>query len=167
MRNATLLVILLGAFSLVFAMPAGEIPNLRMPQQQIFTSGQPDAGGFEHVAAAGIKTVINVLPERNCVPDEAEIVTSNKMAYRTVPFHLSGFRKETVEQFAGVLKRAEKPVLIHCGTGNHVGGLWFAYRVLVQKAPLDQALKEGRMIGMRKDLEDSLFDWVLQNRNEF
>lgn len=167
MKKATFFVVVLAVFSITFAMPPGEIPNLRNPQEQIFTSGQPDEGGFELAAAAGIKTVINVLPERNCLPDEPEIVTSNKMAYRTVPFHLSNFRKETIEQFADVLKRAEKPVLIHCGTGNHVGGLWFAYRVLIQQAPLEEALQEGRIIGMRKDVENSLYDWVLQNRKEF
>ncbi len=148
-------------------MPAGEIPNLQQPQDKIFTSGKPDQGGFDHIAASGIKTVINVLPERNCVPGEAEIVMSNNMDYRTVPFHLFEFRKETIEQFADVLKNAQKPVLIHCGTGNHAGGIWFAYRVLVEKAPLDEALKEGRMIGMRKELEERLFDWVLENRYQF
>ena len=167
MKKGTLFAVVLAVFSITFAMPQGEIPNLRNPQKDIFTSGQPDEGGFEHVAAAGIKTVINVLPERNCVPGEGEMVTSNKMTYRTVPFHLSNFRKETIEQFAEVLKKAEKPVLIHCGTGNHVGGLWFAYRVLIEKAPLEVAVTEGRIIGMRKDLENSLYDWVLQNRREF
>ncbi len=167
MRNAIFFTVLLTAFSFAFAVRVSEIPQLWSPQEEVFTSGQPNEEGFEQLAEMGIKTVINVLPERNCDPREAEIVLSKNMAYRTVSFHLSNFRKETIEQFSAILKKAEKPVLIHCGTGNHVGGLWFAYRVLIQKAPLDEAVKEGRIIGMRKDLEDSLFDWVLQNRDEF
>ena len=167
MKNVTLIIIMLTALSFGFAMPLGEIPNLRNPQAGIYTSGQPNEGGFEHIAAAGFKTVINVLPEKNCVPGEADMVISQQMTYRTVPFHLTNFRKETIEQFAEVLKKAEKPVLIHCGTGNHAGGLWFAYRVLIQKAPVEVAAQEGRIIGMRKDLENSLHDWVLKNRKEF
>src|SRR5687767_12250173 len=116
MKNATLILVMLTASSFGFAMIAGEVPNLNNPQVDVFTSGQPDEVGFEHLAAAGIKTVINVLPERNCVPGETKVVTSNGMAYRTVPFQLSQFRRETIEQFAEVLKNAEKPVLIHCGT---------------------------------------------------
>ena len=167
MKKASFFVVFLAVFSIAFTMPLGEIPNLRNPQEQIYTSGQPDEQGFEHVAAAGIKTVINVLPERNCVPNEAEIVIANQMTYRTVPFHLSNFQKKTIEQFAEVLEKAQKPVLIHCGTGNHAGGLWFAYRVLIQKAPLEEALMEARIIGMRKELEEPLYEWVLQNREEF
>ena len=78
----------------------------------------------------GIKTVINVLPERQCVRNEREVVMANNMVYRSIPFELSGFRRQTIDHFSKILEKAEKPVLIHCATGNHVGGLWFAYRIL-------------------------------------
>ena len=167
MKTSKSLLVFLSICSFAFAVPVSEVPNLRSPQKEVFTSGQPNEQGFEELSRLGIKTVINVLPERNCEPGEAGIVTSNHMVYKTVPFHLSKFRKETIEQFAEVLKHAQKPVLIHCGTGNHAGGLWFAYRVLIRNVPLEVALGEGRMIGMRKELENILVPWVVQNHSEF
>lgn len=160
MKSLTLLIILLGTFIFVLAYPIDQIPNLQQPKVFVYTSGQPSEEGFRKLSEMGIKTVINVLPENQCVPNEFEIVTANNMVYRSVPFHLSGFRKETVDHFAKVLKNAEKPVLIHCATGNHVGGLWFAYRVLEQDIPVEQAISEGRKIGMRPELENALYLWI-------
>jgi uncharacterized protein (TIGR01244 family) len=160
MKSLTLLITILGIFVFVLAYPIDQIPNLQQPKVFVYTSGQPSEEGFRKLSAMGIKTVINVLPEKQCVPNEFEIVTANNMVYRSVPFHLSGFKRETIEHFAQVLNKAEKPVLIHCATGNHVGGLWFAYRLLEQDIPLEQATSEGRKIGMRPELENNLFLWI-------
>jgi uncharacterized protein (TIGR01244 family) len=159
MKSLILSITVLATFVFVFAYTIDQIPNLQQPQVFVYTSGQPSEEGFRRLSAMGIKTVINVLPENQCVPNEQEMVTANNMVYRSVPFHLTGFKKQTIEQFAAVLKKADKPVLIHCATGNHVGGLWFAYRLLEENIPLAQAAAEGRKIGMRPELENNLFLW--------
>ena len=160
MKNSGLFITILGTFVFVLAYSVDQIPNLQQPKVFIYTSGQPSEEGFGKLSAMGIKTVINVLPENQCVPNEGELVRANNMTYRSVPFHLSGFKKQTIEHFEEVLKKAEKPVLIHCATGNHVGGLWFAYRMLEENIPLEQALSEGRKIGMRPQLENDIFLWI-------
>ena len=160
MKSLTILITFLGTLVFVLAFTVDQIPNLQQPQVFIYTSGQPSEEGFRKLSTMGIKTVINVLPEKQCVPNELEIVTANNMAYRSVPFHLSGFKKQTIQHFAEVLKKAEKPVLIHCATGNHVGGLWFAYRLLEQDIPFEQAVSEARKIGMKPQLENDLFLWI-------
>jgi uncharacterized protein (TIGR01244 family) len=161
MKNVIVVIIILNILTILSAKPVNQVPNLQNPQYDIYTAGQPTEEGFQQVAAMGIKTVINVLPERYCLPGEAEMVVANNMTYRTQPFQTSEFRKETILQFADLLKNSKKPVLIHCSTGNHVGGLWFAYRVLKQRIPLSQALEEGRKIGMRPVLEGALLDWIV------
>jgi uncharacterized protein (TIGR01244 family) len=153
-------------FTFAFSQALDPIPNLQHPQYQIYTAGQPTDEGFRQLATMGIKTVINVLPEKECIPGETQIVTANGMKYITVPFNLNGFNKETILRFAQILDQVEKPVLIHCSTGNHVGGMWFAYRVIAEKAPLWLALKEARQIGMKPQLEDSLFDWVVKQSGQ-
>ena len=160
MKSQTLFITLIGTFIFVFGYSVDQIPNLQQPKVFVYTSGQPSEEGFSKLSSMGIKTVINVLPENQCVPNEGELVRANNMTYRSVPFHLSGFKKHTMEHFAEVLKRADKPVLIHCATGNHVGGLWFAYRLLEQNIPLEQALAEARKIGMRPELENALYLWI-------
>ncbi|HSE40152.1 MAG TPA: protein tyrosine phosphatase family protein [Acidobacteriota bacterium] len=158
------LVLLFLSFSFIYAQSPDQVPNLHRIKFYVYTSGQPTEEGFRQLAAMGIKTVINVLPEKECMPNEQDIVMANNMVYRSIPFGLHGFRKQTIEYFAEILKKAEKPVLIHCKTGNHVGGMWLAYRILEEDIPLEQALKESRKIGLRQELEDELFLWLLTQK---
>ena len=146
--------------SFLFAAGDDSIPNLYQPRYQVLTAGQPTLFGIKELSQMGVKTVINVLPERECIPGEDETVYAHQMEYHSLPFDPSGLNAETISQFAELLKNVDKPVLIHCSTGNHVGGLWFAYRVLVEKASLVQGMKEGRKIGMKPAMEDAVFEFI-------
>jgi uncharacterized protein (TIGR01244 family) len=166
MRHTFTIVLIFLAAQFIFALPANVVPNFQNPAAGIYTAGQPTGEGFDLLAAKGLRTVINVLPESYCVPDEPATVTGKGMTYRSVPFDTSNFRMETVEHFADVLKSAKKPVLIHCSTGNHAAGMWFAYRILFEDAALEQALTEARIIGLRPELEEKLVGPVLAARRE-
>lgn len=159
MRTIIAAFIILMTLPFVFGQEA--IPNFQTARYQIFTAGQPTEEGFAKVAGQGVKTVLNVLPTNQCMANEEQLVTSKGMIYKTLPFEPTGFKKETIDQFGEMLRNSEKPMLIHCSTGNHVGGLWFAYRVLVEKASLPIALKEARRIGLKPELEDAIFSWVV------
>jgi uncharacterized protein (TIGR01244 family) len=159
MKYVIALFFVLIGFAFTFA--DENLPNLQQPSYKVYTAGQPTEAGFKQAAEMGIKTVINVLPEKECVADEEHMVTSNKMAYHALPFSTTDFKMAMIRDFAVLIKSVDKPVLVHCSTGNHVGGLWFAYRVLMEKAPLPIALIEGRQIGMKPELEDALFTWVI------
>lgn len=160
MRISILWIIILAFITFGFSIPAEEVPNFQVARYEVFASGQPTQEGFRLLAESGMKTVINVLPTAECMMNEENMVKTNDMVYEHFPFETSGFKRETFENFAVLLAKAEKPVLVHCSTGNHVGGLWFGYRVLVDKAPLPLALKEARRIGMKSDLEDAMFHWL-------
>ncbi len=164
MRHSIPIIFVLFCLTFVFAAPIDQIPNLQQPRTNVFTSGQPTETGFRLIADTGVNSVINVLPERECLINEKAIVAANQMIYYHLPFETAGFRKETFEQFAQLMKKAEKPVLIHCSTGNHVGGLWFGYRVLIERVSLPVALIEARQIGMKPALENTLIDWLVSQR---
>jgi uncharacterized protein (TIGR01244 family) len=144
----------------VYADPNDSIPNLQQVRYTVFSAGQPTVIGYGQLAAMGVKTVINVLPTKECLPEEPTLAMVNGMTYHNIPFDPTQLTVKTLEEFALVLQSSEKPVLIHCSTGNHVGGMWFAYRVVIEKAPLALALKEGRRIGMQPAMEDMVFQWV-------
>lgn len=170
MRHAMVLFIVLASSMIVFSAgltPDPEnLPNLQQPRPQIFTAGQPTETGFREAASMGVKTVINVLPEKDCLTGEDKMVSDRRMTYVTLPFDTTGFKVDTVQRFSTLLKKSQKPMLIHCRTGNHVGGLWFAYRVLGEKAPVATALQEARMIGLKPSLEDGLVKWVNQQKGK-
>src|SRR4029078_8864839 len=163
MKRGIVFLCILTLAEFLFAVPANLVPNLQSPRPEILTSGQPTNEGFEQLANEGIRSVINVLPEKYYVKEEAQIVLANGMVYRTIPFNTTNFRKETVEQFADTLRKIRKPVLIHCSTGNHVGGMWFSYRYLIEKRPLEEALMEARMIGLRLGLEYTIVYYLFYN----
>jgi uncharacterized protein (TIGR01244 family) len=154
-------------FAFVFLATAMDdnLPNLQSPRYDIYTSGQPTEEGFQMLAAMGVKSVINVLPEKECLSGEETMVISRNMTYHKFPFVPATLKLETVQQFGELLRAQKRPVLIHCSTGNHVGGMWFAYRVLVEKTPLAIALKEARVIGLKPQTEDEIFNWVV-NQSE-
>lgn len=157
MKNILVTVIVFISSIFLFAAGDDSIPNLYQPRYLVFTSGQPTLFGMSEVAAMGVKSVVNVLPEEECIPGEDAMVRAQEMEYYRLPFDLN---MQTIYEFGEMLNSVEKPVLFHCSTGNHVGGLWFGYRVLVEKAPLAQALKEGRRIGMKPAMEDAVFEFI-------
>jgi uncharacterized protein (TIGR01244 family) len=171
MRHAFVLLIILAGSLLVLAgnglTPDPEnLPNLQQPRFDVYTSAQPTETGFREAAALGVRTVINVLPEKDCSAGEPANVTNYKMKYVGLPFDLTNFRLQTIQKFSVLLKTERKPILIHCSTGNHAGGLWFAYRALIEKAPVSVALDEGRLIGMKPELEAKLLSWVMTERSK-
>lgn len=163
MRNALVTMIVLIGSIFVFATD-DSIPNLYQPRYMVFTAGQPTSFGMRELSDMGVKTVINVLPEKECIPGEEATVSANEMEYHALPFDPSGLTIQTIYEFGELLNNVDRPVIIHCSTGNHVGGLWFAYRVLVEKAPLAQGMKEGRKIGMKQEMEDAVFEFIRSQR---
>ena len=161
MRNNLISVIVFISSVFLFGAADDSIPNLYQPRYMVFTAGQPTLFGMRELSEMGVKTVVNVLPEKECIPGEQAMVIANQMEYVTLPFDPAGLNLRTIYQFGELLSTVDRPVLIHCSTGNHVGGLWFAYRVLVENAPLARALKEGRKIGMKPAMEDAVFEFIV------
>jgi protein tyrosine phosphatase (PTP) superfamily phosphohydrolase (DUF442 family) len=159
-------ILILSVFALFATAMNEDLPNLQNPRFEVYTSGQPTEGGFEQLSAMGVKSVINVLPEKECLPGELEMAQNKNMEYHSFPFDPVKIKLEDVQQFGVLLQNQKKPVLIHCSTGNHVGGMWFAYRILVEKASLVTALKEARKIGMKPEMEDAMFIWVVNEKEK-
>jgi protein tyrosine phosphatase (PTP) superfamily phosphohydrolase (DUF442 family) len=159
MKYKIVLVIVLMSCAFLFAFES-DLPNLYQPRYLILTSGQPTNIGYRLLQQMGVETVINVLPEPECDPGERSEVISNNMFYFSHPFDPTNINRETVLQFGKLIKNVDKPVLVHCSTGNHVGGIWFAFRVLVEKAPVGSAIAEGRRIGMKPEMENAVLQWL-------
>lgn len=167
MKREIMILTMMLFISLAYSDSPQELPNFQQPKHSIYTAGQPSDAGFRELQSMGVKVVLNVLPAEECLAGEESEVTSHKMLYLTLPFDPRHFSRQTIERFGILLlTHRNQSILIHCSTGNHVGGLWFAYRVLIEGAPLGDALKEGRKIGMQLWLEDPLLYWVVEERDK-
>ncbi len=76
-----------------------------------------DAGGFEALAALGVRSVISVDGARPGIEGAA----SCDMSYSHVPIRYSGIEEGELDQIARALRDVERPVYVHCHHGKHRG----------------------------------------------
>ena len=123
---------------------------LRHPKTGLVTSGQPAAGDWNELAAAGIRAVINLRPQAEMQGrDERAEVTAAGMRYIELPIATAAdITPENAHRLTALLGEAEGAVLVHCGSGNRVGGL-LAVAMAQSGMQAEQALEYGRGAGMK------------------
>jgi uncharacterized protein (TIGR01244 family) len=136
------------------------LPNCAQTGSLTF-GGQPSPATLERLAAQGYRTVINTRGDGEIDWDEQAVVESLGMRYVSIPMAapLTQITDEQVADLAAALENNEGPMLLHCGSGNRVSGLWGAW--LADSAGLDaqEALRLAALAGMtgvRPIVEDRL-----------
>lgn len=123
---------------------------LLRPREGLVVAGQPATGDWSALAASGIRTVINLRPQAELQGrDERAEVAAAGMRYVELP--VSGPADITSENAAALsrlLAQADGPVLVHCASGNRVGGL-LAVAMAQGGMPASAALDFGRSAGMK------------------
>ena len=117
----------------------------------VYLASQPTADDLAEAKRLGIKTVLNLRPDAELKGfDERAAVEAAGMTYVHIP--IAGpddLTDETFDKAREQLKKAERPLLLHCASANRVGAVWIPYRVLDEKVPLSQAVAEAHTIGLR------------------
>ena len=119
------------------------------PVDGVSTAGQPDEAALAVFAKQGYTTVIDIRGEyENRGLDEAAVVADLGMEY--VSFPIAGadaINFENARTLADLIKAADGPVLVHCGSANRVGAL-LALDKSTAGASDSQALEYGTKAGM-------------------
>lgn len=122
---------------------------LSYPEAGLIVAGQPAAGDWAALAAAGVRTVVDLrtpgeLQER----DEPAEVAAAGMRYVRLPIAGAGaITPENAQRLTALLDGAEGTVLVHCASGNRAGGL-LALVKAGEGMPAEEALAYGRSAGM-------------------
>jgi uncharacterized protein (TIGR01244 family) len=119
----------------------------------VVSGGQPSAEQLAQAADAGFKTVINLRGpnERGGADDEAAQVQGLGMTYVHLPIQgAEGVNEENARALDAALAAAEKPVLLHCGSGNRVGGLLALKAHHVDGLGVEEAMAYGLESGMTR-----------------
>lgn len=135
------------------ALQAAEITNFRAPESNILSSGQPTEEQLAVMAAAGVRHVVNLRTEGEQVDfDEQQAVEALGMTYYSLPVSgASGINGENAGSLLAILAATGgEPVLVHCATGNRVGGL-MAVSHFANSANIDAAMAEGERWGMTSE----------------
>ncbi len=124
--------------------------TLHEPLPGVFTAGQPDANEWTRLQRRGVRTVINLrLPQELPGRDEAAEVRAAGMVYIEIP--VAGSREideANARKLHDALAAATGPVLIHCASGNRVGGLLALDQARFDHLDAQAAIELGRAAGM-------------------
>jgi uncharacterized protein (TIGR01244 family) len=118
------------------------------PVDGITSAGQPDEAALKVFAEQGYTTVIDLRTageDRGI--DEPSVVEGLGMEYVLLPIGRDAIDFESAEMLDKLIKDADGPVLVHCGSGNRVGAL-LALRKSMDGADDEAALEYGRKGGM-------------------
>jgi uncharacterized protein (TIGR01244 family) len=117
----------------------------------VFLASQPSAADFEQARQDGVRTVINLRHDQEQPEfDERAVVEGLGLAYVQLPWNGAEELTDGVyDRTRELLKTAERPILLHCGSANRVGAVWLPYRVLDGGLSFEEALAEARTIGLK------------------
>ena len=135
------------------ALQNSDINNFRAPSGATLSTGQPTAAQLDLAARAGVKHVINLRTAGEEVAfNEADVVESLGMRYYSIPVAgVGGINADNASTLSRILTDIEgEPVIVHCATGNRVGGL-MAFTALADGASIDEAMAEGERWGMTSE----------------
>lgn len=151
--KCALLAALLLAVPALAQSPDLGITNAVAAEPGLLIAGQPTAAQIKAAGKAGYRTVLDLrsrIEERGF--DEEKVTGKAKMAYTNVEVTPDTLTQSKVLFFLMMLREAERPVLLHCSTGNRAAALYYSWLVLEKGMPEEQALTQAQAAGLRDPL---------------
>ncbi len=117
----------------------------------VVISGQPTREAIKLLSMQGYHTVVSTRAPGELDWDEKKEVEAAGMRFVSIPMPspVEEITDEQVARLAEVLEKAERPILLHCGSGNRIAGLWAVYLAERKGIPVERALDLGAKAGMR------------------
>ena len=136
------------------------VPNACRILPTVLTGGQPTAANFQRLKAAGGAIVLDLRdPMEPRSFDEPGLIRRLGMEYVNVPVGAGPLTDEPIDRILGVLRGAgEEVVLVHCGSGNRVGGALIPYLMLDHGMEEEDAVDQAMRVGLRSA---ELLEWGL------
>ena len=112
--------------------------------------GQPTVDELQALATRGYKTVLSVRSPSEQVEDQKGKVEAMGMTFTRISMDkpVEKITDEQVNLFSTFMEQAERPILMHCGSGNRIAGLWAVWLVEHQRMDKAKALTLAEQVGM-------------------
>ena len=137
------------------------VPNANQASATVVTGGQPSAAHFRALKDAGVEVVLDIRdPMEPRGFDEQALMDELGLEYRVVTVSDAHLTDQTLGAITEVMRQNDgRQVLVHCASGNRVGGALIPWLIL------DQAMteEEATMAAMRMGLRGAhLLEWGLE-----
>ncbi|MGN6392149.1 MAG: hypothetical protein ACTHM9_07880 [Gemmatimonadales bacterium] len=136
------------------------LPNACQLLSTVVTGGQPSAAQLAAFKAAGGQVVLDLRDPMEPRPlDEPTVAQSLGLEYTNVPIDEGSLTDETLDRILDVLHRSrERQVLVHCASGNRVGGAILPFLINDEGLEEEDAVGQAMRVGLRSA---ELMDWGL------
>jgi protein tyrosine phosphatase (PTP) superfamily phosphohydrolase (DUF442 family) len=136
------------------------VPNACQILPGVVTGGQPSAADLEGFRASGGGIVLDLRDPMEPRPlDEPATAQRLGLEYVVVPVTAGSMTDSTLERIHQVLREAgDRPVFIHCGSGNRVGGALLPHLMLEHGLSEEDATAQAMRMGLRSA---DLLEWGL------
>ena len=127
-----------------------DIPNGLWPESNILVGGQPDDAAFRAAQDAGFKTIINLRGVGEPGTEQQPgLMDTLGFTYHHLPINgPQSINLEAAKTLAGLIEGAERPLMIHCASGNRVGALFALIAHGVSGKDADESMQVGLSAGL-------------------
>jgi uncharacterized protein (TIGR01244 family) len=126
------------------------IRNFLQVNKEFCTGGQPRLEHFDKLKADGVKAVLNLRqPSEHRADEEQAAVAKAGLKYFNIPVQYTNPTDAQVDEFLKITDDpANRPMFIHCTAAIRVGAFWAIRRAVRDGLPVDQAIEDGRKVGL-------------------
>jgi len=135
--------------------PNIKIPNAKRPLDGVLTGGAPSADNLKEAKAQGYRTIVSLLPvEESKVEGEQAALVG--IRFVSIPIASAADLTEQNARRLGEIidDSGNRPLILHCASGNRAGALLALYAFYVQHRSVDEALDLGVHAGLTKLRDD-------------
>jgi len=127
-------------------------PSLVYSSEDLLVGGQPSYEELKYLKSKGLEVVINLRQDGETEDFKNEKIWAEKLGLTYIKLPLSGneINVRNSKKLAQLLK-GKKNILLHCASGNRVGGLLAIDAFISAKGNMsvDEALDFGRQRGLK------------------
>ncbi|AFV00815.1 beta-lactamase hydrolase domain-containing protein [Simiduia agarivorans] len=132
---------------------ADNVRNFHQHHENLATGGELTEQAVPQLAAEGYVQIIDLRTPAERQFDEQAAAAQAGIAYANLPTTGELPDADQIAQFGALLTNGK--TLVHCRSGNRVGMTWALWQ-LSQGVAMEQALEEGRAMGMKQGFEDAI-----------
>jgi uncharacterized protein (TIGR01244 family) len=127
------------------------VVNFTKVDATVACAGDTPHDAFATLSHMGFTAVVNLrLAHEPGVAGEDLVVADAGLQYFHLPLDPTDPAVEIAERFLDIVAdTANQPVYVHCASANRVGGLWSIKRVVQDGWTREDAIAEGKAIGLK------------------